>query len=76
MGKILSDSCVPKVNFFNCERLVPSKVQLQKGGTVFQQRMVSYAMLRQALRIGKQYANVLEEYVVASFRSNYSSECY
>ena len=58
------------------ELLVPSKVQLQKSGTVFQSRMISYATLRQSSRIGKQYANMLEEYVVASFRSNYLSECY
>ena len=33
---------------------------LQKDGTVFQQRIVSHAMLRQSSRIGKQYANMLE----------------
>ena len=76
MGKTLSDSCVPKVKMFNFELLVPSKVQLQKSRTVFQSRMISYATLRQSSRIEKQYANMLEEYVVASFRSNYSSECY
>ena len=64
MGKILSDSCVPKVKIkiFNFELLVPSKVQLQKSGTVFQTRIISYAMLRQPSRIGKKYANMLEKY--------------
>ena len=52
---------------FNFELLVPSKVQLQKSGTVFQSRIISYATLRQSSRIGKQYENMLVEYVVASF---------
>ena len=47
---------------FHSELLVPSKVQLQKGGTVFQQRIVFYAILRQSSRIGKQYANMLEKF--------------
>ena len=51
-----------KSEIFNFEPLVPGKVQPQKGGTVFQQRMVSYAMLRQSSRIGKQYANMLEKF--------------
>ena len=65
-----------KSEIFNFELLVPGKVQLQKSVTVFQSRMISYVTLRQPSRIGKQYASMLEEYVIASFRSNYSSECY
>ena len=65
MGKVLSDLCIPKENF-NSELLVPSKVQLQKSGTVFQSRMFSYATPRRLLRIGKQYANMLEENVAWS----------
>ena len=53
MGKVLSNSCVPKAKIFNFELLVPSKVQLQKSGTVFQPRMIS------SLR--NSYANTLEE---------------
>ena len=52
----------PKSEIFKFELLVPSKVQLQKSGTVFQPRMTSYATLRRLSRIGKQYANMLEEY--------------
>ena len=53
----------PKSEMSNFELLVPSKVQLQKSGTIFQRRMISsYAALRQLSRIGKQYANMLEEY--------------
>ena len=38
-------------------------VQLQKNGTTFQPRRVSsYATLHYLSRIGKQYANMLEEY--------------
>ena len=37
---------------FNFELVVPSKVQLQKRGTVFQPRMISYATLRRLSRIG------------------------
>ena len=52
----------PKSEISNFELLVPSKVQLQKSETVFQPRMISYATLRRLSRIGKQYANMLEEY--------------
>ena len=52
----------PKSEISNFELLVPSKVQLQKSGTVFQPRMISYATLRRLLRIGKQYEKMLEEY--------------
>ena len=51
----------PKSEISNFELLVPSKVQLQKSGTVFQPRMFSYVTLRRLSRIGKQYANMLEE---------------
>ena len=38
-------------------------VQLQESGTVFQPRRISsYATLHRLSRIGKQYANMLEEY--------------
>ena len=47
----------------NYDLLVPSKGQLQGSGTLFQPRMIpSYAALRRLSRIGKQYANMLEEY--------------
>ena len=52
----------PKSETPNFELLVPSKVQLQKNGTVFQPRMISsYANLRRLSRIGKQYANNIED---------------
>ena len=52
----------PKSEIFSSKLLlVPSKVQLQKSGTVFQPRMISYATLRRLSRIGKQYAIMLEE---------------
>ena len=50
-----------KSEIFNFELLIPSKVQLQKSGTVFQPRMISYATLRRLSCTGKQYANMLEE---------------
>ena len=52
----------PKSEVFNFEVLVPSKVQLQKSGTVFLPRMISYATLRRSSRIGKQNENMLEGY--------------
>ena len=74
MGKIYSDSCVPKVKIkiFNFELLVPSKVQLQKSGTVFHDKN---DLLRNAMSIIAYWKTVCEyarevRYVVASFRSN------
>ena len=53
----------PKIETSNFELLVPSKVQLRESGTVFQPRRISsYATLHWLSRIGKQYANMLEEY--------------
>ena len=57
----------PKSETSNFELLVPSKVQLQKSGTAFQPRIISsYATLRRLSHIGKQYANMLEEYDTGS----------
>ena len=53
----------PESETSNFELLVPSKVQLQESGTVFQPRKISsYATLHRLSRIGKQHANILEEY--------------
>ena len=52
----------PKSEIFNFELLVASKLQLQKSETIFQPRMIFYATLSRLSRIGKQYANMLEEY--------------
>ena len=53
----------PKSETPNFELLVPSKVQFQGSGTVFQSRRISsYATLHRLSRTGKQYANMIEEY--------------
>ena len=53
----------PKRETPNFELLVPSKAQLQGSGTVFQPRGISsFATLHHVSRMGKQYANILEEY--------------
>ena len=64
----------PESETSNFELLVPSKVQLQMSGTVFQARRISsYATLHRLSRNGKQYSNMLEEYDTWSqvFKQNF-----
>ena len=59
MGKVLSDSCVPKAKMFNFELLVPSKIQLQKkrnsisakNDLLFTQLFIVYHVLENSMRI-------------------------
>ena len=62
MGKVPPWFMSPESETSNFELLVPSKVQLQESETVFLPRRISSYATHRLSRIGKQYANMLEEY--------------